>query len=414
MWSTAHKPENSLRSAPPIFWQPHTRAGRYGAKFPIAMAIVRARTMNGVVLTWARERMKLSAGEVAELLKQDESTVVAWEAGSAWPTLRQLERVAELLRMPLAVFFFPVPPEVAAPTTEFRMLPEPGSASEAKDTAHAINEAAARQLSVLELGLQDRSTPLPLSGLAADDPLKLRERLGISLTQQISWGSAEEAFKAWRAAIEALGVFVFKRSIKQRSISGFCLPHPEAPVIVVNNSTTWTRQIFTLFHELAHLLHHHHGVTRADFDFNDSLPPADAAVEVQCNRFAAEFLLPPAEFNPLVVNFTGTLGEVETAAQHYKISREVILRRLRDLGRVTQETYETWTRDWTQTYFARPKPAGGSGGNYYATTVAYLGDAFLNVAFKAYERGRIQLPELAAHLGVKGRSIPKLALAAGF
>ncbi len=62
------------------------------------------------------------------------------------------------------------------------------------------------------------------------------------------------ALKQWRQAVEDCGVFVFKAAFKQKDISGFCLMDESLPVIYLNNSTTKTRQIFSLLHELAHLL----------------------------------------------------------------------------------------------------------------------------------------------------------------
>lgn len=361
------------------------------------------------MLKWARTHKGLSAVQLADLIKQSETTVLEWEANTKWPTLRQLENLAETLKIPLAVFFFAEEPDVSAPTSEFRMLPEALTAAEARDTSVAITESHARQLSILELtgGKNPAGSNFLFSRWTSRDPADLRAILGIPLSTQVSWGTAEDAFKEWRSRLEATGVIVFKRSLKQRSVSGFCLPHDIAPVIVVNNSTTWNRQIFTLFHELCHLHHHHHGVTRADHGYISSLPESELSIETECNRFAAQFLLPPAEFDGLAPTFSGTESEVENASLYYKVSREVILRRLRDLGRVSQETYEDWTERWNEAFFARPKPKS-PGGNYYRTTASYLGQTYLRLAFSAYHGGSIGLVELAEHLGVKGRNLSRL------
>ncbi len=71
----------------------------------------------------------------------------------------------------------------------------------------------------------------------------------------------DDALKLWRRAIEAHGVFVFKDSFKQGAISGFCLRHDEFPIILINNSTTKTRQTFSLLHELF-LLFNRSGISR--------------------------------------------------------------------------------------------------------------------------------------------------------
>jgi Zn-dependent peptidase ImmA (M78 family) len=67
-------------------------------------------------------------------------------------------------------------------------------------------------------------------------------------------------------------VSVFKDAFRVDDYSGFCLYDDEFPLIYVNNSTSKTRQIFTLFHELAHLISHTSGIDTLRNDFIDRLP----------------------------------------------------------------------------------------------------------------------------------------------
>jgi IrrE N-terminal-like domain len=80
---------------------------------------------------------------------------------------------------------------------------------------------------------------------------RVRTYLGISLATQQSWQDDETTLKAWREALQAVGIFIFKDAFKVEEFSGFCLFDEVFPVIYVNNSTAKTRQVFTLFHELA-------------------------------------------------------------------------------------------------------------------------------------------------------------------
>ena len=365
--------------------------------------------MNGKVLAWGRVQMGIEVDELAGLMKQDTATVMAWEAGTEHPTLRQLEAIAGHLKLPLAVFFFSVVPKVPPPRKEFRMLPEAEGAGAARDTSYAIREAQARQMSILEIthGENPAGENFLLFAAKGADAKEIRALLGVSLEQQESWPNAEEAFKAWRDALEKAGIFVFKRAFVQMEVSGFCLPHPRAPIIVVNNKTTWPRQVFTLFHELGHILHQHHGVTRADAEYMDSLRTDDKAVEIKCNRFASHFLLPPAAFKPYAEGFKGSEGEVQRLAGKYNVSHEVVLRRLLDLGKVDADTYREWTTRWNSDFYKRAAPEGG-GGSYYATQAAYLGPAFLRLTFSAYLRGELNTADLADHLGVKAKNIAGL------
>ena len=83
---------------------------------------------------------------------------------------------------------------------------------------------------------------------------KVRKYLDIDLNTQFHWKNTDLAFKAWRRLLDRHGVFIFKEAFKDDAISGFCIHDKRFSVIYINNSKPDTRQIFTLFHELAHLL----------------------------------------------------------------------------------------------------------------------------------------------------------------
>jgi Zn-dependent peptidase ImmA (M78 family) len=124
----------------------------------------------------------------------------------------------------------------------------------------------------------------------------IRDYLGILLDQQTAWKSDERALKAWRKTIEGCGVFIFKAAFKQKDISGFCLMDEHLPVNYLNNSTTKTRQIFSLLHELAHLLLSMNGLSKFDTSYIERLPKREKEIERFCNAIAAEVLIPGTDF----------------------------------------------------------------------------------------------------------------------
>lgn len=376
---------------------------------------VPATAVNPALLVWARERAGFAIAEVADRLGKSSDLVAAWEAGEKHPTYAQLETLAEkVYRRPVALFFLPVPPEEEPVQREFRTLPDFDATSLAPDTRYAIREAHALQRSLQEL--TNRRNPAKriithdLRAERGANPRELAERvreyLGVTLDTQQRWSSTRVAMNEWRAAVEAVGVFVFKRSFKQREVSGFCIADDEFPVIVINNSTAFTRQTFTLFHELAHLLFGVSGVTKDDAGFVDRFAEQDRDVEVVCNQFAADVLVPSSAFDPTSIP-AGTLDDfVSRAATRFRVSKEVILRRLLDRGLVERNTYVQRATLWNQEADSRAEGEGG--GNYYATQQAYLGGAFLGLAFSQLRAGNVSLAELSQHLGMKARNIGKL------
>lgn len=181
------------------------------------------------VLKWARERQGYSIADVAIHLKRDPAEVADWEEGRGAPTYVQLETLAyQLYKRPIAVFFLPEPPSEVDPKKEFRTLPDVELDRLAADTRYQIRLAQALQLSLKELndGVNPserkvfRDLNLVTSQAAAAQAPTIREYLGISLSAQISWMHDDEALKAWREAVQDVGVFVFKHSFKQKAISG--------------------------------------------------------------------------------------------------------------------------------------------------------------------------------------------------
>ena len=368
------------------------------------------------VLQWARESIGMSVEDVALKLKRSPEEVRAWESGAGSPTYVQLENLAyKVFKRPLAIFFLPAPPEEAAPVREFRTLPAADLQTLHVDTYFQIRRAQAYQLTLKELF--DGQNPsaqrlwqefaLNFEQPVAEQAIALRQAVGISLDQQIAWKSAEVALKAWREAVETRGIFIFKAPFKQKEISGFCLLDAEFPLVYLNNSTTKTRQIFSLLHEVAHLLFSINGISKFDSDYIHLLPPRARRIEQFCNQIAAEVLIPSDDFAAQIRELPRNAEAVPeqviaSIASRYGVSRESILRRLLDLGRVRKAFYEQKAKFW-----ASQKQAQG-GGNWYASQNTYLSDRFAREVIRRHYRNQISLEQAAEFLGIKAKNFAGL------
>lgn len=366
------------------------------------------------VLQWARESQGLSIDDVAQRMKRASAEIAAWEAGETSPTYVQLETLAyKIYKRPLALFFLPQPPPEPDPETEFRTLPDFDLEDLSSDTRYQIRLAHSLQLSLQELNenrnpaerMIFRDIALAVGRDIREQAHRIRGYLGISLETQTTWRSSETALKAWRNAIEDAGIFVFKHAFKEKGISGFSLLDDEFPIIYLNNSTSKTRQVFSLFHELAHLLFHVNGISKFDTTYITHLPLPERRIEQFCNELAAELLMPSADFDAQLRD-VARIDEraVERLAARYSVSREVVFRRLRDKGVVTQAQYEEKAAEWA----AQAEQREGSGGNYYATQAAYLGEGYLKLVFGRHYQGQLSLEQVADYLGVRTKSVAGL------
>jgi len=382
--------------------------------------------INPEVLRWARETGGFDIDDVVEKIKRKRvtsATIKSWENGTESPTYAQLEQLAyEIYKRPLALFFFPEPPQEETPQQSFRTLPESEISLMEPRLRYLIRQARVMQINLAELNdgvnpakhqiLKDLSFK-PNSSVP-EMTAKVRKYLGVDLVTQNSWSNADEAFKAWRNTLEDNGVFVFKETFNQRvgresmesPFSGFCLYDEKFPIIYANNSKSDTRQIFTLFHELSHLLLGTGGVdTRLD-DYIHLLKGDARKTEILCNRFAGSFLVPDDDFNKRIAGISINETLIQKMAKQYCVSREVILRKFLDRNLIDQSYYEGQVSQW-----ARAVPSkSGSGGNYYLTKGAYLGEHYIDMAFSRYLQKKISVEQLANYLGVKVKNIAGMEL----
>ena len=371
--------------------------------------------VNPEVLRWARERSGLTTAEVAKKMNKSAESVENWEAGGSAPTYVQLEKLAyQVYKRPVAVFFFPEPPGEADKIAEFRTLPESEREGLSDDTRYAVRLAEAMKTALRELNEganpSNRKIFRDIHATLDDSPgnlaAEVRSYVGVSVDDQAGWASDEKAFERWRATVEDVGIYVFKRSFKQKAVSGFSLIDDEFPVIYLNNGTSFTRQTFTLWHEVAHLLLHTNGVTKEDDSFIELLRGESRSIEVLANKFAGEFLVPSDDFDEVIEAPPYSDEYFASLAGRYHVSREVVLRKHLDRGLVSQVFYEERAEDWNDQY--RGKTVGSTGGSYYNNQGVYLSRKFLELAFGRYYQGRIDLEQLSDYLNVKARNIPGL------
>ncbi len=370
--------------------------------------------VNPEILRWARESAGLTLEGVVSKINRKRVTIEviqSWEEGTDYPNYKQLERLAyDIYKRPLAIFFFPEPPAESTPDHSFRTLPEQEIENLPPRIRYLLRKAKALQLNISELYEDINPSEQKIINdirIQIDTPVtdiasQVREYLSVDLNQQFSFQDSEQAFKIWRENLEGKGVFIFKDAFKEDSYSGFCLYDQVFPVIYVNNSKPFTRQTFTLFHELAHLLFQTGGVDTNLDRYINYLSNDERRIEILCNEFAGEFLVPTNDFLNRSAGIDVDEESLLQFANTYKVSKEVVLRKFFDIGQINQHTYEAFVHTWAR----RPEPTRSPGGNYYLNMGVYLGEKYIDRAFRRYHQNYIGIEQLADYLGVKVRSIP--------
>jgi Zn-dependent peptidase ImmA (M78 family) len=354
------------------------------------------------LITWARTRAGLSIEDAKNFGK-----IAEWERGESSPTYPQLEALANALKVPVAVFFFPEPPSVPDIAQTFRTLPDTEFDQIPGRVKLLLRKAKAFQLNLMELARGSNPASRVITKdltfnsdtTLAEAASQLRTYLGVSIETQQSWPDDETALKEWRQALQAVGIYIFKDAFKADEFSGFCLFDEEFPLIYVNNSATKTRQIFTLFHELAHLLFETSGIDTIHGDYLSNLQGDPKRIEVFCNRFTAEFLFPESAFAEAMKGQKPTEATAERLAASHHVSREFVFRRFLDRKWIDEATYTAAAARWSQ------QRGGGSGGDYYWTKLSYLGRNYVALALSEFHQGRISETQLADYLDTKPKNL---------
>lgn len=366
------------------------------------------------VLRWARESAGYALEEAARRLKVDQERLTAWESeGDAHPSMAKLSDIGRLYRRPTALFFLDAPPQEAAPPTDYRTLPGNSQWRLSPELRRMIRMARERQAWARNYREDLATSPCPLVGFgdlqgdAAAAARQARELLGVPLATQATWRKPDTALRAWRGAVEASGVLVFRTgqasvSVPLEEMRGIALPDAVAPVVVLNGQDASAGQIFSLMHELGHLALCVDGISGGGDPAGRSPVPA---VEAFCNRFAAELLVPAADL--LSQNgWTGSGSQVPSSldvrqlAARYAVSEEVLVLRLVELGLVARAYYDQWKQNRPAVTEPRRSDAPVAIKRHVLVLSAY-GKEFARLVVRAHGEDRVTLHDVSRLLNAK-------------
>lgn len=392
----------------------------YGCGERAAMARRVEAIVEGPLLVWARETNGLDLATAAERLRVTETRLRAWEASEARPSIPQLRKMAEIYRRPLAAFYLPEPPPEPKQPRDYRRLPGVVSGLESPSLHAEWRRAGYRRDLAIEWYEDDNLTPpsVTITAGLADDPEEvgslIRSYLGVPLTTQFGWRDSYKALNGWRAAVEAGGVLAMQMTdVTSDEVRGFSLATQPVPVACVNIKEAPNGRIFTLLHEFAHIVLRQGGL--CDLDDTLSRPPELLRVERYCNEVAAATLMPRRSILTDVLVAGHPIGEewsdlqIDALSRHFSVSREAIVRRLLDLGRVDRAFYQRKREQYHHEYeeSLRNRPPGFAPPARVA--LASVGPTFASLALTSYFTGRITSGDFSDALGVRAKQISAIA-----
>ena len=369
--------------------------------------------VNGKIIRWAREFYNMSPNEAAQAIGVDVSRYTNWEEGIEHPTYAKLKKISDVFRKPSAVFFFPEPPQLPQIKGDLRTLPDEIVNAFSKNVIMQFEKAKVYQLSLEELYGRKDSIMAQRNSFPKDiDQLCIffRLQLEFPIAAQKARKSTKVVFEIFREKLYELGIYVFKDAFKDNRISGICLNDDHFPVIIINNSMSFARQTFTLFHELYHLISDTSGAEIIRDEYYVALNAYQTKIERACDTFANAFLVPMEDFKQELKKKNITEDRIEELAVLYSVSKEAIMYKLYKMGKITSTEYN----DLKEMFYGdairngdKQKGQGG-GGNHYYTQLSYLGQRYTGDVFKQYFSGKIDSVRASEMLQSKVDHLPRL------
>jgi Zn-dependent peptidase ImmA (M78 family) len=363
------------------------------------------------VLEWAIDQSGFELDEVARAADVSITELQAWLNGNTKPGLGQMRKLATKLHRPFASFLLPSPPKTRQLAVEFRHPRDDDRDLSPVELRYLRRSSRMQEvLSWLSKELEQppsKIPSIPLSGNPEQVADLIRGLIRIPTSEQRQWPSASTAFDEWRIAIERMGVLVFLFPLGKQSCWGYSLWDDYAPVIAVNTARNESARIFTLFHELGHL------VTRTSSACIESVRFKDDPIERWCERFAACVLMPAADVGATLrkLGFRGavSLELAKKIANTYRVSLRAAVIRLIELGAATWKLYEEIPP------ISDAKPPGGGGGGRDRTQIKedQFGNRATSLFIKAVERDVLSRSQAVGILDIPDVAFDQLSQSGG-
>jgi len=329
-----------------------------------------------------------------------------WLAKEDFPTYNQLVEISKIFNIPFGYLFLDKLPEHTLPIPHYRTSVQIAFPNEiSNDLLDTIYFVKKQQEWIKELLIEWGNKPLPFAGKyhiqsnINEIVLKMRQILELGndwASQKFSWN---EAFRYLIEKFENAGIFVVvngivgnnpHRKLDVNEFRGFVLFDEIAPFVFINNNDAMSGKIFTLIHELVHILIGQ----SASFDLMN-LQSANNEIEQFCDKCAAEFLVPEKAIKN-IKNFN--VNSFESLARQFKVSQIVIARRLLDIGKISKDEFYDFYKEYMNKESKRSK---SSGGDFYNTAQYRYGKRFLNVIRNALENNNISYRDVFRLLGLR-------------
>ena len=367
-------------------------------------------TLQPDVLRWARERAKLQPEELAKKMgvKQPER-VLQWEDDGVI-SVAQVDKLAKCTYTPLGYLYSKEPPDDRLPIADFR--PREGTPPPSPDLLDTVYLMQRRQAWMRDELIKDGIEPLDFVGAYGMEtpPRRVAAAMREALQLRDGWADTQttwrDALRLLQNRLDAAGVLVCfnsvvgnnsRRKLDPNEFQGFALADEYAPLVFVNSADFKAAQMFTLAHELAHLLIAKSGVSTLEV-----LHPVSNETEAFCDKVAAEFLIPEERLRASWTHTRKTGNPHQAIADRFKVSSIVGARRLLDLGLIGRDAFLRTYQEYENKEQNSRQGGEVGGAPFWSIQRWRVGPRFAAAIARAVKEGRLLYREAYNLTGLRG------------
>lgn len=301
---------------------------------------------------WAIAKNALTFEGVSKSINIQKDIIEGWFEGHSIPTFKELKKLAEALLIPYGYLFLSQPPKEEKVITDFRTLGSQVNKEYSNNLKEVILSTIRKQEWLKNHVIESGFNPLNYVGKfsSEDNPDEIAndiiKTLSIEVNLRKQYKNYEEFITAIIRACEYNGIVILRRkyvkddiqrSLEIEEFRGFVISDEYAPFIFINANDIKAAQLFTLFHELAHIWINEDGVSELSVKGDSKFP---SKIEQLCNAVAARVLVPDQILIELWDDKFDLEKNIKKIRLKCRVSNLVALRRLFDLGKVDKDTYE--------------------------------------------------------------------------
>ncbi|MEJ7680729.1 MAG: ImmA/IrrE family metallo-endopeptidase [Segetibacter sp.] len=303
------------------------------------------------VLAFMRKSSGMTEDDVAKKLKLSKSKYLSIETGKEKIPQTYLIQLADIYKRPLIAFYSPDLTTAPDLPHDYRLNRDKKLSSEvffAKRKALYLSEQLKE--------ITGQTTTLPQINRNAS-PSELAKSIKALL--KIDYNALKELtdepiISYYKSLIEEkFFIPVLEHALKTNGVRAFSV-YGEVSVIVLNESDIAEVKLFSLFHELCHLLKREEGICSIDIEKDTQNQPE----ERYCDEFAAHILMPETELRRAVQQPITTFQQVEKLAKSFgrkQTSNYYSLKELEIIDTTKYRLFKSKFEAAKQTWFRQTK-----------------------------------------------------------